>query len=1109
MAKSKKAKRKERKEAKRAKIAAAAPVKARKKLRITEALLSKFRHSTPANYHPNAPQNKEELFAALKPAPGVLPEGLEASFAMDSNETFNASIATWATTSIGSAWSQGMVFPGYPYLSELAQRPEYRSPAQKLSTHSTRRWIKLQTTGGVKDAKVTALEEDMKKFKVQAMFKGASNLDSFFGRSHLFIDINDSAENPDELKTPLVLNAAKIPKDSLTGFRLVEPLWTYPTSYNSNNPLKADWYDPKTWFVMGQEVHKSRLLTFISQPIPDLLKPSYSFGGLPLIQMLQPYVNWWLSDKNSVSSLLNNFSIMALSSDLSETLADDGDQLFKRAELFNLARSNQGLMMINNGAPGDAEDVKNVAVPLGTLDQLLAQSQEHMCSVVSMPVLIFLGLTPHGLNNSSEEELQVFREWIHAYQEALFTPNLKIVLDILQLNRFGAIDPSITFEWEPLEELSEKEKADRREADMRTDTGYVTGQVLNAVEVRKKLASDPTSPYSGIDINDVPQAPGTEAGPGAAPGEDPDDDPNAPLDPEDTEEGGGSGDPAFPDRRRDPGGRRGGESDPAGGRREPRRLGASARSGDPRGGREDRSDRRDDGGDNVVKLARDAIALARDVWNESDHPRGQPGNAGEFGPGGGGGGGKGGGGKAVEFVSPNTGNLKFAEAVTAVGGKRHAYISSASSDVDKVLGLKANTAPVIGAWADGGENSIMTTLEGASWDQIVASAAMKGHIAAQKQVLAFQVSEDGKQFLANFKAKGNLPEIHDYLVENGLPYHTLEPVDAHAVSVHIFGDNAETITAAQEAGKHYGETTEFQPGRGEFIGTEKQDGTDAEQRADARRIYEELIGKHGGEGVSAKWQGLRDRYAEADKVGDDPQDLAAGVPPDLAAKMAEADKRLHSIPATDKIDTPERRVMRADIASTLYDKDIDKRSRNHEATIILGLPGAGKSTLARPLLDKGALEIDPDNAKKMIPEFGDGIGAYAVHEESSAITRQVLAKALKAGDDIMWPRIDSPDKIVRDVESLKKAGYKVHVRLLDVPMDVAVDSAVKRFLKSGRYVSPEVVKSYGDSPRKAYEIAKKSGLLESADAYERHEGGVRKLPDSGSGGERQGASQAA
>ena len=36
---------------------------------------------------------------------------------------------------------------------------------------------------------------------------------------------------------------------------------------------------------MGRQVHTSRILTFIGRPVPDLLKPAYSFGGLSLVQL--------------------------------------------------------------------------------------------------------------------------------------------------------------------------------------------------------------------------------------------------------------------------------------------------------------------------------------------------------------------------------------------------------------------------------------------------------------------------------------------------------------------------------------------------------------------------------------------------------------------------------------------------------------------------------------------------------------------------------------------------------------------------------------------------------------------------------------------------------
>ncbi len=215
----------------------------------------------------------------------------------------------------------------------------------------------------------------------------------------------------------------------------------------------------------------------------------------------------------------------------------------------------------------------------------------------------------------------------------------------------------------------------------------------------------------------------------------------------------------------------------------------------------------------------------------------------------------------------------------------------------------------------------------------------------------------------------------------------------------------------------------------------------------------------------------------------------------ITDRLAFADKIVRSIKPTDSIDTPERNELREQIANTLYTKNIDNRSKNREATIILGLPGAGKSMFANPLLLGGALEIDPDNAKELIPEFEGGKGAFAVHEESSVITRNVLKKAIEAGDSIVWPRIDSPEKIKQDVAALKKAGYKVHVKLVKVSHDIAIESAINRFIKTGRYVPIESIKEYGDSPDVAYEGVKDQ--VASSGVYERGRAGgfAKVIPD--------------
>jgi hypothetical protein len=316
-----------------------------------------------------------------------------------------------------------------------------------------------------------------------------------------------ASDDPDELKLPIgdghsKLSKSKVSKDKpLLALRPVEAVWTYPTNYNSNDPLKGDWYNPDMWFVMGKQVHVSRLLPFIGRPVPDLLKPAYSFGGLSMTQMAKPYVDNWLQTRQSVNDIISAFTAWVLKTNMSSVLhAGGGEAEMLRATLFNNFRNNRGLMMVDK----DTEDFDNISVPLSGLDALQAQSQEHMAAVCGIPLVKLLGITPAGLNSSSEGEIRVFYDTISAYQESFYRDNLNKVLGFIQLSLFGEVDDSIVFQFEPLFSLTDKELSEARKAEAETDQIYVDLGAVSPEDVRKRLASDPDSLYPHLDPDDMP-----------------------------------------------------------------------------------------------------------------------------------------------------------------------------------------------------------------------------------------------------------------------------------------------------------------------------------------------------------------------------------------------------------------------------------------------------------------------------------------------------------------------------------------------------------------------------------------------------------------------------
>lgn len=405
---------------------------------------------------------------------------------------------------LGSVLSEGLGFMGYPYLSELTQRAEYRRPAETLAKEMTRKWIRLTATGDEdKTERVEALKKALEKYNVQDVIRQVVEQDSYFGRSQIYIDTGDTDERDERMK-PLAISKAKLGKGSLKGFTVIEPIWTYPNQYESLDPLKPDFYKPKSWFVMGKEVHASRLLTFVFRPVPDLLKPAYAFGGLSLSQMAKPYVDNWLRTRQSVSDLVNAFSIMVLATDMSENTMQGGAKLFfKRLEMFTKNRNNSGVFAIDK----TNEELTNVAVPLSGLSDLQAQAQEHMSAVYGIPLVVLLGITPKGLNASSEGEIRIYYDWIHAQQEANLDPHLKTIMDIVQISEFGDIDEDITYEWGPLWNMDETELATARKTEADTDVALIQEGVIHPIEARQRLASQPNSPYAGLDVDDVPPEP--------------------------------------------------------------------------------------------------------------------------------------------------------------------------------------------------------------------------------------------------------------------------------------------------------------------------------------------------------------------------------------------------------------------------------------------------------------------------------------------------------------------------------------------------------------------------------------------------------------------------
>jgi len=458
----------------------------RRPLRISEASMEELRRS-------DRPARRSPFAGLPKPPPGVRPDSPAPGMAMDEAPGVTTGGA-WGAWAMEGLWGEGLWFMGYPYLAELAQRPEYRNIVETIAEEMTRKWIKIVSTGKTdKTSKVKTIEDAMKTFELREAFHRATEIDGFMGIGFIYIDTG-ATDDPAELKLPLPLTKDKIDKGALRGFVPIDPTWCSPLIYNSTDPLKPDFFVPSVWYVMGKQVDASRLIIIRSREVPDILKAAYNFGGLSLSQMAKPYVDNWLRSRQSVSDLLHAFTSFVLKTQMGAYL-QDARAFGERMAAFILGRDNKNLLLVDK----ETEELDNVSAPLGTLDKLQAQSQEQMASVSRIPLIKLLSITPTGLNATTDGEIRVFYDRIKAAQEKVYGAGLTRALKVIQLSEIGSIDPEIGYEFVPLWELDAAGKAAVEKAKADTDAVYMQESVISNEEVRTRLAGDPESPYHGLE----------------------------------------------------------------------------------------------------------------------------------------------------------------------------------------------------------------------------------------------------------------------------------------------------------------------------------------------------------------------------------------------------------------------------------------------------------------------------------------------------------------------------------------------------------------------------------------------------------------------------------
>ena len=391
--------------------------------------------------------------------------------------------------------AQGITFIGYPALAMLQQNPLMRLIVDTMSDESTRKWVTLKGIDEkVSDDDIKRVQGYCEKWALRKLFKDASEMVGFQGGCLLYMDMGvDDAE----LVTPLVISDKTIGKGKFKGFRMIEPMQVYPGVYEAADPLKADYFKPETWIVLGKEVHVSRFLYFANNVPSTILRPAYNFFGIPLAQLVLKYVANFESARDSSAEIIHNFALLGLKTDMSQVLAGgSAAELVNRAKIMLAAKRNQGLALIDK----ETEEFFQIETALGGLKDLVAQQLELLALLPGIPVTKLFGTAPTGMNSTGESDMRNFYDKTRTWQETLYFDNFIKARHMIELNEFGAITDGIVETWELLQEPNQVEQATIQKTKAETDAIYLEQGVILQEEVRERLSTDEDSGYNGLEL---------------------------------------------------------------------------------------------------------------------------------------------------------------------------------------------------------------------------------------------------------------------------------------------------------------------------------------------------------------------------------------------------------------------------------------------------------------------------------------------------------------------------------------------------------------------------------------------------------------------------------
>jgi phage-related protein (TIGR01555 family) len=312
------------------------------------------------------------------------------------------------------------------------------------------------------------------------------------------------SEDPEYFEKPF--NPDGIMPGSYKGISQIDPYWITPELdfQAAGDPSSIHFYEPTWWRINGRRYHRTHLIIFRNGQVPDILKPTYIYGGIPVPQKIYERVYSAERTANEAPMLALTKRCDVMKVDLTKALANQAS-FDARMQFYAFNRDNYGLKMIDL-----VDEFMQFDTGLADLDAIIMTQYQIVAAIAGVPAVKLMGTSPKGFNASGTQEEDSYHEELESIQAHDLTPLIErhhlILIRSEIAPKYGMEPFSTSVVWNPLKVLSDKEQAEVNK--LKADTGAVLSAsgAVDAYDERERIIGDPSSGYSGI-TDEVPIGP--------------------------------------------------------------------------------------------------------------------------------------------------------------------------------------------------------------------------------------------------------------------------------------------------------------------------------------------------------------------------------------------------------------------------------------------------------------------------------------------------------------------------------------------------------------------------------------------------------------------------